>query len=333
MAAEFARAAAEDVERFMREVLARLAMRPDDGAIFSEALLWADLRGQHGHGIARFPIYLDWLTTGDIDPTAIPVVEQESAARFVLDAKRAAGPVAMMRAVELAIGKSRSTGLCHALIRATGQTGGVGRYAYEAAKRGCAALITVAGPPIMAYHGASIASLSTAPIAIAVPGEGEPVVLDIATSAGAFGKLTQAREAGTDIPEGWALTAEGKPTTDPCEAAILMPMAGHKGSGLSLMIELLVSMFLGAPMLTGPLESGKRVADRRSGLQNAMMLVFDITSYRRESDYQGDVSRLVSVLKGVPRRDDLEELLLPGERGARNAALQRQIGIPITEPT
>ena len=193
-------------------------------------------------------------------------------------------------------------------------------------ERGHAALVIVAGLPLMAYHGAKVASIATAPIAIAVPAATPatpPVLLDMATSFMPFGRVQQAAAEGTSIPAGVAVDAEGKATTDPSRATILLPLGGAKGSGLSLMFECLTGILAGTPIIA------QRGRGYRAPRQNAMIAVFNIASFRPLNDYRKDIQELAGFVKGLPRREGFDELLLPGERGNREAELRRRTGFAV----
>jgi ureidoglycolate dehydrogenase (NAD+) len=166
---------------------------------------------------------MELLDEGAIDPHARPQLAQDEPAYFVLDAQRSCGAVAMMRAVGIAVERATASGVCIGGVRNTTHTGAIGRYASWAAEHGCAAIVLVAGPPLMAAHGARVDSLSTSPIAIAVPHAGSALLLDMATSVVPFSRLRQARINKETIPLGWAITADGEPTTDGTRAAVPLP--------------------------------------------------------------------------------------------------------------
>ena len=153
-----------------------------------------------------------------------------------------------------------------------------------------------------------------------------PLLLDMATSVAAIGRIMEAGKAGRSIPEGWALTVDGTPTTDPAEAATALPLGGPKGSGLSLMIECLSSLMAGAPILAPRLG---RTGEGRH-LQNATVVLMDIAAFRPLDEYQRDVDELADRLKALPPAEGVDAILLPGERGARTEAL-RDAGIPHAE--
>jgi len=312
--------------RFFTAVFAAKGMSAPDAATVADMLVWANLRGVDSHGAMRLPSYLDQIRKGEFDPKARPSLRPLLPATFILDGARAAGPVCMIQAAAHAIGLADQFGVGVGLVSDTTHTGAIGRYAQWVAERGYAALIMAAGPLFMAYHGARTTSLATSPIAIGIPGPGsEPLVLDMATSVTAAGRIRQAAAEGKPIAEGLAIDAEGMPTTDAAKAVTLLPLGGPKGSGLSLLFECLTGVMAGMPIittlagLTGP----------KLALQNAMVIVFNIANFRPLADYRHDVGLLIEVVKNLPRRDGFDELLLPGERGGREAELRRRNGIPI----
>jgi ureidoglycolate dehydrogenase (NAD+) len=147
----------------------------------------------------------------------------------------------------------------------------------------------------------------------------------MATSVTAAGRIRQAAAEGRPIAEGLAIDADGKPTTDAAKATTLLPLGGPKGSGLSLLFECLTGIMAGTPIIT----TIAGLTGSRVPLQNAMVIVFNIATFRPLPDYRHNVEQLIEVVKGLPRREGFDELLLPGERGGREAQLRRRNGIPI----
>jgi ureidoglycolate dehydrogenase (NAD+) len=320
---------ARDLEDFVARIFTAKGMRPDAAATVADVLCFANRRGIDSHGVSRIASYLGYIDKGHLDPCAEPVLRPIGPSLFVLAAQRAAGPVAMTRAVDEAIVRARAGGVCVGLVSETTHTGAVGYYSSRAAAADCAALIVGAGPPNMAYHGARAASLSTSPITLAVPGGAAPLALDMATSIAAMGRLYEARDAGEPLPEGWALAADGAPTTDPEAAAITLPLGGPKGSGLALLIECVTGVLCGTPILTRMLGPG---ATRRH-MQNALILVIDIAAVRPVAEFRADIESLSALVRALPRRHEDEEILLPGERGARTAARTAMTGIALSKAT
>ncbi len=216
----------EELGRYIRQVLVAVGAREKDAAVVADGLVWANLRGGDGHGVSRLPRYLHIIADGEISRDAVPKITHDRGATFVLDCGHGFGPVAVMQAAAMAVERAKKLGVCFCLVRETTHTGAIGRYAQWIAEQNCAAIILGAGPTLMAYHGTRVASLSTSPIAIAVPSGNGPIVLDMATSAIANGKILQSRNTGQPLPEGTVLTEQGEATTDPNKAEILLPLGG-----------------------------------------------------------------------------------------------------------
>jgi LDH2 family malate/lactate/ureidoglycolate dehydrogenase len=316
-----------ELARFFTDLFVAKGMSADGAATVAEVLVWANLRGVDSHGAMRIQSYLDQIKKGEFDPKAEPKLRPLMPATFVLDCAKAAGPVSMLAAAAHAIDIAEKYGVGVGIVSDAAHTGAIGRYAHWIAERGYAAVVMVAGPPFMAYHGAKVTSLATSPIAIGIPGpeDRDPLVLDMATSVTAAGRIRQAAAEGKPIPEGAALDAAGNPTTDGAKASILLPLGGPKGSGLSLLFECLTGVLVGTPIittiagLTGP----------NLPLSNAIVIVINVANVRPLADYRRDVGLLVDVVKGLPRREGFDELMLPGERGGREAEVRRRDGIPL----
>ena len=317
--------AAEALGRFAAGIFERAGMPQVDAALVADVLVWANLRGVDTHGVSRIPRYVELIEAGDMNPRPHITIRTETPASVLIEADRAAGPVAMMRGTDTAVRKAREAGIGLALVRATTHTAALGYYTLAAAKEGMAAIALAASWPIVAYHGARASGVSTSPISIAVPG-GEPLVLDMATSVVSMGKLNQAKRTGSAIPPGWALDKNGNPTTDPAAAEIPLPMAGPKGSGLSLMIECLTSLIGSNPLLAESLEGTQEGQRHR---QNGLVIAIDLARFCDPEAFRREVERLVKALKSLPVDPQAGEILMPGERGRREFERRRREGIPI----
>ncbi len=319
--------AAGDLQRFIADIFRARGLRPEDATCVAEVLVWANLRGIESHGISRVPRYLQFIDQGDLDPAATPQVHRLGDALFHLDAAHAAGAVAMRQAVATALELVPRAGVCVGVVSHTTHAGAIGLYALRIAEQGHAAIVIAAGMPNMAYHGTRTASLSTSPIAIAVPGrQYGPLVLDMATAVAAAGRINQAKLAGQQLPEGWALARDGTPTTDPAQADIAMPLGGAKGSGLSFMFECLTGIVPAAPILMRAIGA----PGPRRNAQNAMLIALDVAKFRPVEEFCRDVDALATLMKSQARRPGVDEILLPGERGRRTAETRARTGVPIS---
>jgi LDH2 family malate/lactate/ureidoglycolate dehydrogenase len=322
--------AADALKRFTQQVFVRAGMSDAHATTVAEVVVWADLRGVESHGVTRVPKYVEWIEAGIVNPRPDIRVATETAASVLIDADRSAGPVAMTAAMQAAARKARDAGVGLALVRATTHTAALGYYTQAAAREGIAAIALAGSIPSMAYHGALAAGVSTSPVSIAVPaGSHGPIVLDMATGIVSLGRLVQARRGGQPLPEGWALDSAGRPTTDPRQAEIPLPMAGPKGSGLALMIEFLTSVLVANPILA---ETVGKPAKGRRHRQNALALAIDVSRYIDRAAFEREVERLVAAIKALPT-DAGVEILMPGERGARAFEQRSRDGIPVARGT
>ena len=298
----------------VRELFARHGMPEAHAMLVADALVWAEMRGLDTHGVMRAPRYVELMRKGDLN--ARPSIKRivETAATVVLDCDRAAGAVAMMEGVRAACEKAKQAGVGLALVKATTHTGALGYYTQSAARDGFAAIALAASIPLMAYHGTRAAGVGTAPLSIAVPGFDEPLALDMASSVISMGALMRARATGGAIAAGAALSAAGEPTTDARHASIPLPLGGPKGSGLALMFECLASLLTGNPILAEALEG------RGRHKQNGLVIAIHVARFMPLADFRREVARLVQALRRLPADG---EVLMPGERGHRNAAAAR----------
>jgi ureidoglycolate dehydrogenase (NAD+) len=317
----------EKLKQFLTDIFVAKGMSAADAAAVADLLAWANVRGIDGHGAVRLSSYLEFIDRGDLDPRAEPQIRMLGPTAFTLDGARAAGPVAMMKAAGHAVATARQYGVCIALVHDTTHTGAIGRYPQWVAEQGCACIMMNGGPPFMAYHGTRTANLGTSPISIAVPGpDAAPLLLDMATSVVSNGRLRQAIAAGETLPEGWALDADGKVTTDPKKAAVILPLGGPKGSGLSLMFECLTGILAASPLLIMYADP----AGRKRHKQSAIMIVLNVEMFRPLADFRRDVGDLAAMIRKLPLQQGFDEALMPGERGERRAAARRAEGIPLT---
>jgi ureidoglycolate dehydrogenase (NAD+) len=321
---------APSLQDFAARLFVAAGMRPGDAATVAEVLVWANLRGIDSHGVLRIPSYLEYTQNGIMDATAEPEIVRSLPAIALMDAKRAAGPVAMTRAMDHAITLARASGVGLVTVRRTTHTGPIGYYTLAAADADMVGVVLSTSTPNMAYFGTRKSGVSNAPLAIGVPTASHPpLVLDMATSVAAGGKIKQAQDAGGAIPADWALTKDGQPTTDPASADILLPLGGPKGSGLALMLECMTSILGGAPALER-MVSGKEPRKHR---QNAMVIAISVAAFGDPATFRAETDALAAAIKAMPRADANEDILMPGERGARTEAARREGGIPLPQGT
>jgi len=318
---------AEPLRAFTREIFRRAGLAHEQAAVTADVLIWADLRGHPSHGVWRIPLYTSWIDNGVIDAAARPKVALRKGAVVKFDGGGAIGPAALAPATEAAIAQAREHAVAWVLVQDHTHAGAIGFYAERVAAAGMAAIVMSALRPMMAYHGTRNATVSTNPIAIAMPGG---IMLDMSTSTSSRGKISVAKTNRQPLPPGIALDREGRPTTDPDTAVTLTPMAGPKGAGLSLMIECLTSVALGHPLIAPALVDP---ALKEQVRQNSLIVAMDLAVVGDAGALAGNLAALAQGIKAQPRAEGFDEILLPGERGAREARKRSRDGIPIPAQT
>jgi LDH2 family malate/lactate/ureidoglycolate dehydrogenase len=318
---------ADDLRAPVGGVFRARGTREAEAAAVADALVWANLRGIDSHGVSQVPRYLELFDKGESVPDALPSVARTRAAIAIVDAHAAPGPVALNRAADEAVACARECGVGWASVRGTVHTGAIGYYTSRVADAGLAAVGVVAGVPNMAYAGAKGAAVATSPLSVAVPaGRHGLVLLDMATAVMALGRIAQLKAAGKELPPGVALTADGEPTTDPALAKVPTPVGGAKGSGMSLVFEMLASGLVANPIVPG-YHSGTKEGRRHR--QNAFILAVDVSAFLPLDEFTATVDDTVDAIKSLPPADETREVLVPGERGRRSEAARAASGIPL----
>lgn len=320
----------EKLQAFMQEVFVRVGLPADEAQIEAEVLVWANLRGVDSHGVLRIEWYLELIDKGIMNLRPNIRVERESPATIIIDADHALGPVVTTKAMRRVIEKAKNVGIGWGLIRNTTHQGAMGYYPLMAAREGLAGIVIVNGPPSMAPFGSAALGVHNTPIAICVPGRSRPLLLDIALSVAAGGKLRFAKDRGTSIPQGWALDKNGKPTTDPYLASILLPIAGPKGSGLALMFECLTGLMVGDPLLEPSLKKEPGADTHR---QHGIVAAIDIGAFTDVEAYRDHVDAIVTEIKKLPLVEGASEILVPGELEDRTQDERVRNGIPLPDGT
>ena len=317
----------DDLKRFTTEVFEHAGMPPGDAEIEADVLVWANLRGVDSHGVLRIPWYIQNVDDGVFNVSPKIEVEKETAATLLIEGDYAFGPVVTVFAMNKTIEKARDAGVCWSIIRNTTHQGAMAYYSLMAVEHDMAGIAVVCSPPNMAPFGAKGKGVHNSPIAIAVPAkEGDPLVLDMATSVVAGGKLNLAQDKGEPIPLEWSLDPKGNPTTVPSFDNILLPFAGPKGSGLALMFATLSNIMVGNPLLE-PNITGRAPTAR--GVQNSFLVALDIGAFTDVEKYKADIDALIAAQKTLPKADGFEDILVPGEPEYRTQAERSRNGIPL----
>lgn len=314
-------------------ILKAAGVPADEATIVADLLVDSNLAGHDSHGILRLPQYLGMIRDGAILPGAPARVIRETPATAVLDGGWGFGQVVARGAMDLTARKARTSAVGAVAVRCCNHIGRLGAYAALPCEAGMVGLLLVnghGGDQGVAPYGGIARRLGTNPFAVAVPSAGgPPVVLDVTTSIVAGGKIRLARARGESVPEGCLIDANGNPTTDPNvyydpPRGALLPFGGHKGYGLSMMIDLLAGTLSGA---------GASAPDApRSG--NALLAVaIDIERFAPVETFREEVRQFIAYLKTSSKAPGVAEILAPGERAFRERERRLREGIEVEDQT
>jgi LDH2 family malate/lactate/ureidoglycolate dehydrogenase len=331
----YPRIAEEDLIAYAAAIFRGHEVRPEDARTAAEVLVASDMRGIESHGVARLEQYVKAIDAGVLDPQAQPEIVRQSGATALVDAHNGLGHVAGVYAMRLAIEKARVADVGVVSVRHSNHYGIAGYYAMMALDHDFIGISLTDSSPLVAPTGGRTAMLGTNPIAFAAPTGGPfPFVLDMATSTVPRGRIEVAARKDLPLGPGWSLDASGRPTRD-ARAALegaLLPLggaaesAGYKGYGLAAMVEILTGVLSGS--LYGPLIARLWETARPSDL-GQFFLALRPDAFGSLEGFQQRLQHLQDLLKQGPLAVDEAEILIAGEKEARNTERNRREGIPV----
>lgn len=307
------------LRKFCITLFLKLGFDKEPADIITDGLLEADLRGVHSHGLLRLPIYVKRIELGLINNKSVPYVVRETGATAVLDGDHGMGHYAGYKGMQLAVFKAKKTGVGAVGIRNSTHFGVSAFYGLMATNSEQIGVVLSNATPLMAATGGAKRLIGNNPLCIAVPARnGRPLVLDMACSNVAIGKIQLAGQEGREIPLGWGADKNGVATTDPravLDLGLLEPMAGYKGYGLALMIDIITGVLTGSGF-------GDEVTPLYQDFQNKQrtghfMIALDTNFFIGRDLFYDRLEQLIDSIKKSPRAPGVEEILLPGEIEAR----------------
>lgn len=315
---------------FCSALLRAQGLAPAHADEVMRCLLHADLWGVDSHGVSRLPIYLERLRRGAVNPRPVLATRSGAAAVATIDGDNGPGAVVGGHAMRDALARAALHGVGVAVARRSNHYGVAGHYARMAVPAGCIGVSGTNAPITMAAWGAREPALGTNPFAVALPaGRFGTFALDMSSSVVAKGRILQARRRGTPIPEGWALDAAGRATTDAAAAwdGVVLPFAGPKGSGFALFVEALSGALAGAAM-AGAIADQYTVFDRPAGVGH-FFIALQIEAFMPLAEFTARMETLVSEIQGRRRADGVDRIRMPGALEAESEARLRADGIPL----
>jgi LDH2 family malate/lactate/ureidoglycolate dehydrogenase len=320
----------EQLSALTVDALCALGMEKADATDAATILVLADLFGLRTHGTSRIESYGERLRIGGIKAKPSITTQQVAPALYTLDGDNGVGPLVGFRALDVAMTAARQNGIACVFVRGSNHFGPVSPYSYIAAQAGFASIIGSNATTTIAPWGGTDARLGNSPVGFGVPNpSGRPIILDMAISVAARAKIRNALKRGESIPATWATDEHGIPTTDPAAAlnGFLLPIGGHKGYGLALIVDLLAGMLSGAAYLTH-VKSWVDDADQPQNLGHFYILID--TRMLGDSTWLAErMTDYAAILHGSPAADPNAPVRLPGEIELNQLDRQLTEGIDI----
>ncbi len=322
-------AAAEAADAFARTLLSAHGVPERDAATIAACLVRADLRGVDTHGLVRLPGYLDRVRRGLVNPKPELSPKRVTPVAASLDGQDGFGFVVATRAMAEAIAMARESGIGIVSARHSTHFGMAACYVLQALEAGFVSLVFTNASRAMPPWGGKEALLGTSPLAAGAPGgKLAPFVLDMSPAVAARGKIRLAQKRGEKIPLGFALDAQGRPTTDPKAAleGVVLPIGGPKGSGLSMLMDIFGGVLSGAAY-AGDVGDQYKAYDRPQNVGH-FFLAMKPDLFVPMAEYRARMDTLVERVRACPKAEGFDEILLPGEMEARAEQVRRRSGIP-----
>jgi LDH2 family malate/lactate/ureidoglycolate dehydrogenase len=320
------------LEAFCIAALKKTGVSDADARTTAEVLVTTDTWGVHTHGVKNLRYYIQRLNSGGLNPRGVPKIVSEGPGWARFDGQSSIAMVTSVNAMRCAITKARQCGIAYTGVFNSCHFGAAGYYAAMAAQEGYFAIAMANDGPSMTVPGAKGRVIGNNPIAFAMPRKnGKPIVLDMALSTVAGGKVNAAHALGKPLPEGWVIDVNGNPTTDNAalmQGGSLTPMGGYKGYGLAVVVETLAGVIPGASILA-EIPAWVIAVSAPTG-HGAAFIALDIRTVANEQTYYARIEEMTGKLHALPTRTPSDRVLLPGEREweHRDRVLQNGLVLP-----
>ena len=316
---------AQPLREWIAKLLVKKGMFAVEAEMVADRLVEADLRGIHSHGSRALPRYIQAIDDGNIDPRASTVTVCDTPAMAVIDGNKGMGHVASTKAMQLAIKKAKEVGTGTVAVTRSQHYGAASVYVLLAIQDDCIGYSTTSTAyPTVAAYGSQQAAVANNALAWGVPSRsGPPFVLDMACAEASWGKIETRKLYGMPLPEGWALNADGQPTTDPSTVKTLLPAAGARGFGLAFLCSVLAGPLVGRKM---PIR--KKRDPYLEGSEHFFYAI-DPTKFGDLDKFHSELGLASTEIRGLAPADGFDKVRLPGELEHERAEYWRTEGIPI----
>jgi len=318
---------ADEERELIEAVLQRHGASEQPASVQSDWLVEADLRGQSSHGIARLPMLVARMKAGLVAPNSTPQMNWATDSVLAVEGARGFGPVVAQQALEMATERAKSMGVVLVAISNTNHLGILAPYVEGVAAKGLTCIALTTSEALVHPWGGKTAMVGTNPLAIGVPADPSPLVLDMATGQVSRGKIIHYSQLGMELQPGWAVDSDGEPTTDP-EAALdgsISPFGGAKGYALGLALEVLVGSLTNSAF--GRDVHGTLDADHECN-KGDVFICIDQNAATGESR-RVEVSRYLDAVRAAPTATGSTGVRIPGERAQRERARRASSGVEV----
>lgn len=321
---------AEKLKTLVINKLTQANVNKNHASVVADVLVHADLRGVSSHGVLRTEHYVERMNEGGMNPNPEFKVENRGRTAYLFDGDNGMGHVIMKEAMDKAIGLAEENGIGMVAIANSSHCGALSYYAKQAADKNVVSLVMTQTDSAVVPFGGSEPYFGTNPIAYGFPAnKHKSIILDMATSYVALGKILQARETGQSIPDNWGVDSNGIPTTDPNLVKNLLPVGGPKGYGLALTVDVLSGILTGSAF---GFNISKMYGDykkyRRLG---HLVLTVDPGLFIKQEEFLSSVDQMVDELHNLHPAEGFDSVLIPGELEQMEEENRQANGIPVPE--
>ena len=320
----------QQIAQLIQHKLGCAGLSDEHAAQVADHLAYADSLGVHSHGTVRVEYYAERISKGGSNTQPNITVEQSGPCSAVIDGDNAVGFVIANLGMDKAIELAKQNGIAVVGMKRMGHCGTLSYYLRRAAKEGLVAISMCQSDPMAVPFGGAEPFFGTNPIGFACPAlEGKPIVFDMATTVQAWGKVLDARARKRQIPDTWAVDSSGLATTDPFAVRGLTPIAGAKGYGLMMMVDILAGSMLGVPF-------GSHVSSMYQGLDQGrnlgqLHIVINPAFYGNAQSFKQSILAMIDELHQVATAPGNQQVLYPGERSGQVEERYQKEGIPVVK--
>lgn len=301
----------EDLHKLIKDKLCLAGLKEEHASTMADVLVFAESRGIHSHGTVRVEYYSERISKGGLTINPNMEFEKTGPCSAILHGDNGSGMVAAKRAMEEAIKMAEECGVAVVGVKEMGHSGAISYYTDMAAKAGMIGIAMCQSDPMVVPFGGAEVYYGTNPISFSVPSSDKIMTFDMATTVQAWGKVLDMRSRKQSIPDTWAVDAEGKPTTNPDDVKALLPIAGPKGYGLMMMVDILSGVLLGLPF-------GRNVSSMYADLSEGrnlgqMNIVLNPKFFGDAETFKNNVKTVMNELNEIKPAAGFERVFYPGE--------------------